>query len=273
MRIIRVFPRRTKATPDDEMAVVGREPGLFDEADAVHISVSFTWDLPRAEYLAKQWKYVAPVTVGGPATGERSGNFVQGKYIKRGYTITSRGCNNRCWFCQVWRREGNVRELPIVDGWNILDDNLLSCSDEHVRQVFAMLSRQKKRPVFTGGLEARILKPWYCQELVRLKPTRLYFAYDTPDDLEPLRNAGKMLMEAGFTVASHKLVCYVLCGYPKDTIEKAEKRMRETIDAGFTPFGMLYRDAQGETDPTWRRWVRQWVRPHIIYSKQAKENP
>ena len=54
MKIIRVFPRRTNATPDDDLAIVGRTPGFFDEADEIHVSVAFTWDLPRAEWLAKQ---------------------------------------------------------------------------------------------------------------------------------------------------------------------------------------------------------------------------
>lgn len=59
MKIIRVFPRRTKATPDDELACVG-PPDLFAEADEVHVSVSFTWDKPRAEQLAKEWERIAP---------------------------------------------------------------------------------------------------------------------------------------------------------------------------------------------------------------------
>lgn len=154
-RIIRVFPRKTRATPDDGLAAVGRGPELFDEADEVHVSVAFTWDLPLAERLAREWRYVAPVSVGGPATGQRGEAFVAGRYLRRGYTITSRGCRNRCWFCSVWRRDGDIRELPIVDGWNVLDDNLLQCSDDHVRSVFAMLARQGRRPQFTGGLEAR----------------------------------------------------------------------------------------------------------------------
>lgn len=41
-RIIRVFPRRTNATPDDELVRVRETPSLFDEADEVHISVAFT---------------------------------------------------------------------------------------------------------------------------------------------------------------------------------------------------------------------------------------
>ncbi|NCC59995.1 MAG: hypothetical protein EOM12_03460 [Verrucomicrobiae bacterium] len=273
-KIIRVFPRKTNVTPSDECVRIGVGPDLFDEADEVHISVAFTWDLPLAERLAKEWAYLAPVKMGGPALNTRGEGFTPGLYVKHGFTITSRGCPNKCWFCSVWKREGGeVRELPIQEGWNILDDNLLACSDSHIRAVFAMLERQKEKPMFTGGLEAKILKPWHCAELRKLKPKRLYFAYDTPDDLEPLREAGKMLREVGFTTASHSLCAYVLCGWPKDREENAEERMRETIDAGFTPMAMLYRDQKGERDPMWRSFARRWARPAIIYSNSnAKGN-
>jgi hypothetical protein len=50
-RLIRVFPRRTKATPNDALAYFG-PPDRFAAADAVHVSVAFTWDKPRAEQLA-----------------------------------------------------------------------------------------------------------------------------------------------------------------------------------------------------------------------------
>ena len=192
--------------------------------------------------------------------------------MREGYTVTSRGCPNRCWFCSVWKREGNeVRELPIRDGWNVLDDNLLACSEAHIRAVFAMLGRQPEHPTFTGGLEAKILKPWHCEELRKLKPQRLYFAYDTRDDLEPLREAGKMLRDVGFSIqGSYRLHAYVLCGWPKDTTEAAELRMRETIDSGFTPMAMLYRDTNGERNQQWMQWARQWARPAIVHSKQTK---
>ncbi len=111
-RVIRVFPRRTKATPDDEGARIGVGPGLFDEADEVHVSVAFTWDLPLAEKLAAEWKFVAPVQMGGPALGTRGEGFTPGFYVRRGYTITSRGCPNRCWFCSVWKREGGEVRFP-----------------------------------------------------------------------------------------------------------------------------------------------------------------
>ena len=271
-KIIRVFPRRTKATPDDEGVRIGVGPGLFDEADEIHISVVFTWDLPLAERLAKEWKFLAPVKIGGPACGTRGEAFKTGMYVKNGYTITSRGCPNKCWFCSVWKREGvGIRELPIQNGWNILDDNLLACSDEHIRKVFAMLAKQPRRnpPEFTGGLEAKILKPWHCVALKeQVRPTQLFFAYDTPDDLEPLREAGKMLHDAGWKRqqdGGRALRCYVLCGWKRDTMDRAEKRMRETMDAGFTPMAMLYRNQKGERDQNWRKWARMWARPAIIH--------
>jgi hypothetical protein len=263
VRLIRVFPRRTRATPTDPLAYVG-PPDLFAEADEVHVSVTFSWDLPTAERLAEAWERVAPTKLGGPATGMAGGEFVPGRYLREGYTITSRGCPNRCWFCGVWGREGQeVRPLPIRDGWNVLDDNLLACGAEHVRAVFAMLTRQPERVQFTGGLEAARLQPWHVEALRALKPKQIFFAYDTADDLEPLRVSGRALLAAGFTTASHVLRAYVLIGYPRDTFEAAEKRLQETLDAGFLPMAMLYRDAAGGRDPVWARFQRTWARPAI----------
>jgi hypothetical protein len=260
-------------TPDDDLVRIGVGPGLFDECDNVKISVAFTWDLPLAESLFKQWSFVSPTEIGGPALMTRGESFEPGEFVKQGFTITSRGCPNKCWFCSVWRREGaGIRELEIHDGYDVLDDNLLACSDDHVRRVFDMLAKQKQRPKFTGGLEAKILKPWHCERLKALKPERLYFAYDTPDDYEPLVEAGKMLRASGFTTASHTLSSYVLCGYPRDTFDGAEIRMRQTIAAGFTPMAMLYMDSEGCRDDDWRAWARRWARPSIVYSSARKIN-
>lgn len=157
MKIIRVFPRRTNATPNDENVRINEVPRMWDEADEVHISVTFTLDLRQAEFLEKQWIHVAPTKIGGPATGIPGGEFTPGMYIKKGYVITSRGCNNNCWFCSVWKREGSIKELPITEGWILTDDNLLACSENHIQAVFEMLKRQPKRPQFVGGLEAKLL--------------------------------------------------------------------------------------------------------------------
>lgn len=246
---------------------------MFAEADEVHISVTFSWDLPEAEKLEKKWRHIAPVKIGGPATGQKGVDFTPGMYLKEGYVITSRGCFNRCWFCSVWKREGNLRELHITNGWNVLDDNLLACSEEHILSVFSMLASQKKlghRIEFTGGLEARLLKPWLARKLRELFPVQIFFAYDTPDDLEPLIEAGKLLRNVGFSLKSHVLRAYVLIGYHGDTFEKAEKRLLETLQAGFVPMAMLYRDETEKRDPAWHRFAWPWIRPAAMYEKYKR---
>ena len=267
MRLIRVFPRRTNATPTDELTYVGK-PDLFAEADEVHVSVAFSWDVPEAERLAQLWETVAPVKIGGPATGMAGGEFTPGVYLKPGYVFTSRGCPGRCWYCDVWRREGGIRELPIRDGWNVLDSNLLACSEAHIRAVFAMLARHKQRPRFTGGLDAERMQPWIAEELRALHTAGLFLAYDKPEDYEPVTEAARMLWAAGFTPEGHRIRCYVLIGYQGDTFDKAEDRLRQILRLGLFPMAMLYRDGRHAPSADWREFTRQWARPFLIACKE-----
>ena len=149
----------------------------------------------------------------------------------------------------------------------MLDDNLLACSDDHIRSVFQMLKQQKERPVLSGGLEAKRLKPWHVRLIREAKVRRMYFAHDTPDDLEPLIHAGELLREVGISAASHRACCYVLIGFPGDSFDEAEGRLEQTIRAGFMPYAMLFRDADGATEPEWRRFQRDWVRPQYVGAK------
>ena len=271
--IARVFPRRTNATPDDAYAFVGEPDFLRIPSDIgeVHISVTFSWDLPRAEELATLWSKIAPVKIGGPATGMRGEEFTPGIYLKTGYVITSRGrphSNRHCWFCSVPTREGPVRELPIREGCNVLDDNLLACSETHIRKVFAMLYCQKRgRVQFTGGLEAARLKPWHVELLKELRPKQMFFAFDSPDDLPALEEAARLFKAAGYGTRNN-LRCYVLIGYPGDSFQDAENRLRTVMRMGFCPMAMLYRGETGTTAQEWRRFQRLWARPAMIYSSR-----
>lgn len=267
MKIARVFPRRTSATPTDALAFIGECPepkviwALFPDLGEVHVSCAFTYDLPEADRLAESWRVLGvPVRMGGPAYGKKGGEFIPGLYLKEGCTITSRGCPNRCWFCSVPKREGGLTELEIKPGYNIMDDNLLACSEQHIRAVFDMLKGQKEPARFTGGLEAKIMKPWHVELLANARIDRFYCAYDTPDDYEPLIQAGRMLRDAGLT---GKAYAYVLVGYRGDTQDKAEKRLYDTARAGFLPFAMLYTDERGNKPDGWHQFQRKWTRPAI----------
>jgi hypothetical protein len=264
MKIARVFPRVTNATPHDDMAFFDGPPLWPVECDEVHVSVAFTYDLTRAKALATDWsKSGYDVRIGGPGTGQAGEAFTPGRYLKRGYVITSRGCPNRCWFCSVWKRDGNVRQLPITDGWDVLDDNLLACSEPHIRAVFDMLNRQPKKARFTGGLEAKRMTPAIAEGLRELVPETLYFAYDTPDDFGPMCRAADMLWAAGFPKKHRSVRAYVLCGFKGDTQEKAEARLVATLERNIVPMCMMWRDADGRRE-NWSGFQRRWVRPALI---------
>ena len=272
-RLIRVFPRITKATPQDDLARFG-PPDLMDEADEVHVSVTFSQDVASAERLAEQWRHVAPTKVGGVAYGDNSLEFIPGRYIKPGYTITSRGCPRKCWFCGVWKKWPTVNPLPIHPGWNVLDDNLLAAPRDHVEAVFKMLRRydRKQRVTFTGGLEALALQDYQVELLASLRPKpAMFWAYDPGDAFETLERAARLMLAAGFTRASHRLRVYVLIGYPKDTFDLAEGRLKQMVDIGFTPMAMLWSPDRVSQEryrpaPEWRAFQRRWARPAIIHA-------
>ena len=154
--MIRVFPHRTKWTPDDALAFVGSPP-LYRPADReipVRISVTFTWHKPLAENLATEWRYhYDDVQVGGPAYSDAGAEFTPGLFLKDGCTITSRGCPKKCGWCSVPQNEGQIRELTIQPGWIVQDNNLLACSRRHTEAVFSMLRSQNRRIFFNGGLD------------------------------------------------------------------------------------------------------------------------
>lgn len=259
-------------TPTDPLAFIGMPTieALAADIDEVHISVTFGWDLEAADELYEAWQILGvPVEVGGPAFGDRmSPDFIPGRYVKEGATITSRGCTKDCWFCAVPKcAHGRLIELQIQDGWNILDDNILGTSESHFRAVIEMLRRQPQKAVFSGGLEPGLLQPWQAELLKSISPKTMYTAYDTKDDYEAIRQMARIMWDAGFSPKSWQIKCYCLCGYEGDTFEDAEKRMEQIMGVGFLPFAMLYRDDSGEVNPDWRKFQREWANAYIVGSK------
>lgn len=257
-------------TPTDDDAFVGEPPLGCPFYDEAHISACFTWDISRAKYLASQWVgYAKQVRIGGPAISGSNGDFIPGRYLKQGVTITSRGCPNKCWFCLVPKREGELRELPIKPGHIVQDDNLLACSPKHIKDVFKMLKNQKKIE-FSGGLEALRVTPGIAEKLSELKIYQIWLSYDTPEDEEPLRCAIENLKPF---FARKKIRCYVLIGYPGDTLNKAEQRLKHVWQMGTLPFAMRYRKPTLKFSESfvfhnraWNILTRQWSRPKIIES-------
>ncbi|MFH0960942.1 MAG: hypothetical protein V1897_19835 [Pseudomonadota bacterium] len=264
MKVARVFPTKTNMSPTDEHAYFD-VPGLFTpKYDEVHISTTFTWDIPKAKYLAEAWREHGEVRVGGPAFGDPGGEFMPRMYLKPGVTITSRGCPNKCGFCFVPKREGEIRTLKIKTGNIIQDNNLLACPKDHIFNVFEMLKSQTAIE-FQGGLDVDYITEEIAQALSELKIKQLFLAYDYG------RLRRRSLVNAVDKLSRHfsrdKIRCFVLIGYGDDTLEKAEVRLKDAWEIGTLPFAMLFKD-ENKTEHywEWRQLQRRWSRPAITKS-------
>ena len=259
--LIRVFPRQTSYTPRDALAFVGDPPLMRPEAAEVHVSVTFTWDIPESERLRQAWaQYYPKVRLGGPAMGSPDRTFVPGRYLKPGITFTTRGCNLKCLWCLVPEREGRLTVLnAFPPGWIIQDNNLLQASRDHIESVLDMLEEQPKAAEFTGGLQASLVSDWFATRLQRMRVNQVFLAADTKAALKPLAQAVNKLSFLG----RRKLRSYVLIGFNDETIATAQERLEGVWDIGAMPFAQLYQppDHYISYGREWKALTREWSRP------------
>jgi hypothetical protein len=269
-KILRVFIRRTNLTPTDELSVVG-EPTIFDPRegiDEIHISVLFSWDMKRALQLHDHWsEFYRVVKIGGPAIGLYSDEFIPGRYVKRGVTISTRGCDFKCPWCLVPEKEGRFRQLGAIAPGNIVqDNNILLAKRQHLRKLFAMLKRQK-RIKFTGGLDCRLLTDWHIERLRSLSIDEIWLALDSRDRMKPFRKACTALVKAGFS--RDQIRAYVLAGF-NGAIQAAEERLKFAFECGALPYIQVYQGDSmnkrmaGERSREDNLFVWKWSRPAAI---------
>lgn len=262
-RTIRVFPRQTSYTPRDALAFVGDPPLFRPEADEVHVSVAFTWDIGEGERLAQAWGNHYPVVrIGGPALGTDNGGFRPRMYVKAGVTFTTRGCNHRCPWCLVPDSEGALIEIPdFAPGWIVQDNNLLQASRQHIERVFDMLRVQPRAATFAGGLDARLIDDWVAGQLRGLRIAQLFLAADTNGALKPLETAIRRL-----GMSRWKVRVYTMIAYGGEKIDDARRRLEAVWYLGGLPFAQLYQPPDHWIDYSyeWRDLARTWSRPAAI---------
>jgi len=271
MKILRVFPRKTNMTPDDDLVYFG-PPGLFrPEVDEVHVSVTFSWDIRKATSLYEDWKIYYPnnIHIGGPAwvDSDFTNNFTPGLYVKSGITFTSRGCNFDCQWCLVPKREGSFREIEIHKGNIIQDNNILLSSKNHLNKVFQMLKNEKA--ICFKGIDCLLLKDWQVEQMRSLKIKEIWLALDDWGKSKYFEGACKKLLKAGFK--RNNIRAYVLAGFNEPVME-SEGKLRFAYECGSLPFVQLYQDGTNRTKRKEEiQFIRSWSRPAAIKAIMNKE--
>ncbi len=275
-RILRVFTEKTSCTPEDELVRIGSpdKSTLLLDVDEVHISTVFSWQREKAERLKEEYKeHFKNVNLGGVSYGLCGDRFTSGLYVKKGITITTRGCNMSCPYCLVHKFEGKFREINIEEGNIVQDNNLLLASDAHLNKVFQML-RKQRRVTFKGGIDCRLLKDWHIEEMRSLKIYEIWLALDMDDRAKHFKKVCEKLVKAGFK--RNKIRCYVLAGFNEE-IQKSEERLEFAYRCGALPYVQVYQEPSankrfaGERAREDNLFVRRWSRPAIIKSMMKEK--
>jgi len=248
------------------------------QCDRALLSAIFTWTLPGMCQDANLLKQAGvEVEIGGPAATampqyivEQTGitpkyglderfEHVRGKFFA---TFTSRGCPRNCPFCLVPKLEGNKMieyddfTIPVGKNPYLCDNNLLSTSWDHQQLVVDKL-RDVKNLDYNSGFDDRIFiknpeKYWELYRQLKLEAWR--FAYDTPEQREPITRCAEFLHGKG--VDHRRILVYCLVGFPGQTFDECREKLQYLIDIGCSPYPQRYRPLDSltrhYTPPGWQ---------------------
>ena len=183
---------------------------------------------------------------------------------KEAYGFLTRGCVNKCSFCIVPRKEGDIRKHADITEFldsrksAILMDNNVIASDWGLQQIEKIIIH-RIHVDFNQGIDCRLIaKDKSIANLLARVPWIRYvrMAYDSSAITEEVETAIAYLKEAG--IPSYRMFFYMLV---KDgQIEDAERRALTLDYLGCVPFAMAYRDLDKNLPPTaeqkrFARWV------------------
>jgi len=233
---------------------------LFSKCDKVYASKIFTF--------TKDYEYMPPDTIKGGTGYGLNGMTLAVSAICPDYGLydmdysvgfLTRGCPNKCEWCIVPDKEGDIRpDADISDFLRhdkavLLDNNVLA--HEHGTRQIEKIAKLGIKVDFNQGLDARLIDMPMARLLAKvkwLKPVRL--ACDTEGSMKYVHQAVAHMRLASVTPKAY--FCYMLV---KD-VDEAHRRAEFLRGLGVDPFAQPYRDFNNNTEPTQKqkdfaRWV------------------
>lgn len=190
-------------------------------------------------------------------------------YCQEAYGFLTRGCPNRCPWCIVPNKEGNIRPAsPIREFIGdkrqavLLDNNVLA-SDFGLAQIEEIV-RMGIAVDFNQGLDARRAcgDPYILDLLARVKWSKMIrFACDRKSQLGYVAKCIQELGRRG--VKPYRIFVYCLIG---DDVTEALERINALRKMGVSPFAQPYRDFDNRREPTTQqRRLARWCNHKAIF--------
>jgi hypothetical protein len=250
----------------------------FNHYDIVYKSKVFTFTQDDGFYIDSNviikggTGYDATVTLPIDIENIRPDYSLYPQY-KSAYGFLTRGCPNKCSWCIVPKKEGNIRPHADIEDIlcgrtsAILMDNNVLASDWGIKQIEKII-KLKIKVDFNQGLDARLIDHPMAKLLAQVKwlsPLRM--SCDTDNMLDSVIRATNHLRDAKCTPSNYFI--YVLV---KD-IESAYKRVIVLDSMKLDPFAQPYIDFSGKNKVTkkQKRFAR-WVNHKAIFRSVEYKN-
>jgi hypothetical protein len=182
-------------------------------------------------------------------------------HINRGFT--TRGCPNKCKFCVVPIKEGDIKIVgTVLDLWD-KKSKLVTCYDNNILALpehFALNARlaieNKIKLDYNQGLDHRRLTPEIVEVMKSFSHIEYRFAFDNVKSIDTVDKAITLLQSMGI----NRCAWYVLCGFDT-TMEEDMFRLNYLKSRGQNAYVQRFRNKKNDTDPRLIALAR-WVNRH-----------
>jgi MoaA/NifB/PqqE/SkfB family radical SAM enzyme len=189
--------------------------------------------------------------------------------FKAAYGFLTRGCPNKCSWCVVPSKEGNIQPYADIEEFLqdrkeavLMDNNVLA--HEHGLNQIEKIIRLGIKVDFNQGLDARIIAndKSIAQLLSKVKWSRyLRLACDTKSQIPYIEKALLNLNEFGFK--NYRVFVYVLVKDIQDSFERIEFLKKK----GCSPFAQPFRDFKTNKEPNdEQKKFSRWVNHKAIFN-------
>ena len=184
--------------------------------------------------------------------------------------FTSRGCDRKCPWCIVPKKEGQWNAVAdIYEFWDRQDrimllDNSLNTNQYHFEKILSQLTKEKLKVDFSQGLDIRYMNDKQACLLSRVRRwKRIHFAWDLIGIEKAVRKGIKKLLKYQ---PGDNITFYVLIGFNSNEDEDLY-RVETLRGLGVNSFVMPY----DKFDNYQRRFAR-WVNHKAIFKSVKWEN-
>ncbi|MFH1226797.1 MAG: hypothetical protein V1701_02700 [Planctomycetota bacterium] len=228
-------------------------------ADKIYVSCIFT----KNRHLCEQYEGYAEIGGTGYDLHKKLPPEIEAIKPHINWGKTTLGCSNKCSFCFVPRKEGNIRIDPnspsIYDIWDgkskdvtEMSNNILALPS-HFKKICAEIRKEKLVVDFNQGLDIRLADDDTMNELKTIRHKEYHFAWDGKIDLsDKFRWLYKNLK---------RCTIYVLCGYNSTFAEDLSK-FNILKKIGHNGFCMRYETVYKEKEYI---LLARWVNQHNLF--------